>query len=352
MKITVIGHAHANPQNRQDFDYLTEVYDVDFLYPSKWCGSFNEIYNNEDGFQSIRMPVLPNSYIPFLPDLSDTDILWIDEEPVYPQTHFILRKYSHIPVKIIRTLQNIEKRGLYRNYMNKFVNDRITDIVTIGITSRNTAKKTFNRNNINIVPLSISDRFFDLGKEREINMKNPLVLGFAARIEVSKGVLWLMKILEKLNFPFKIIIAGDGSKKDTLLDFLEQKNIDFEYRGFIPHNEMDVFYKDIDVFLNTSLRTKNWVEQQGRGVIEAAASGVLVISSDSGELKYVLSNTGITVKEYDSKNFVNAINEINNDRNLLKTKIEIFRKNAERFSKMHIGKCIYSMIKEYELLSS
>ncbi|MCK4523428.1 glycosyltransferase family 4 protein, partial [candidate division WOR-3 bacterium] len=313
---------------------------------------FNEVYDDENGFRTIRIPFLPNSYIPFLPDLPDTDVLWIDEEPVYPQTHYILKKYAHIPFKIIRTLQNIEKKGLYRNYMNKFVNGQVTDIVTIGITSKIVAEKTFNRNNINIVPLSISDRFFDLGKEREINMNDPLVLGFAARLEISKGVLWLMEILEGLEFPFKIIIAGDGSKKDILLSFLEQRNIEFEYRGFIPHSEMDTFYKDIDVFLNTSLRTKKWMEQQGRGVIEAAASGVLVISSDSGELKYVLSDTGITVKEYDSRNFVNAIKEINNDRELLRTKIEKFRKNAVRFSKMHIGKYIYSLIKKYELLSS
>jgi hypothetical protein len=93
-RIAVIGHMHVNPDNRELFELLMETDEIEFLFPKKWRGSFNEEYENPDGFDLIRLPFLKNSYIPLFKDSNKYDIVWIDEEPYYPQSYFILKHFG------------------------------------------------------------------------------------------------------------------------------------------------------------------------------------------------------------------------------------------------------------------
>ncbi|WP_292840332.1 glycosyltransferase family 4 protein [Nostoc sp. NMS8] len=68
----------------------------------------------------------------------------------------------------------------------------------------------------------------------------------------------------------------------------------------------------MDILVAPSQTIFNWREQFGRMLIEAFACGVPVIGSDSGEILYVIQDTGLVVGEKDELGWVAAISELLN----------------------------------------
>ncbi|HAV92776.1 TPA: hypothetical protein DCW38_06310 [candidate division WOR-3 bacterium] len=342
-RIAVIGHMHVNPDNRELFELLMETDEIEFLFPKKWRGSFNEEYENPDGFDLIRLPFLKNSYIPLFKDSNKYDIVWIDEEPYYPQSYFILKHFADVPLKIIRTAQNIVKRSFLRDRINNFVNSKSNIIAGVGQTSSKAAMEIYARDSVPVIPLSIPDRFFEAGKNRGETGKE-VSIGFASRIERCKGTEWLLESLKEVKYPYKLLICGEGKDKKSFLKQLEERKIKFEYKGLIPHKNMDEFYKETDIFLNLSVSGKKWIEQQGRTVLEAMASGCAVISSDSGELIYTVDEKDYLVKENDIKTLSQKLNELLSDKNKIYELAERQKKTAYRFSKIEIFKKLIEIL--------
>jgi glycosyltransferase involved in cell wall biosynthesis len=65
-----------------------------------------------------------------------------------------------------------------------------------------------------------------------------------------------------------------------------------EWRGYVPHERAHEAYAALDLLIVPSRSVSGWEEQFGRVVIEALASGVSVVSSDSGELSNLIRRTG------------------------------------------------------------
>ena len=57
-----------------------------------------------------------------------------------------------------------------------------------------------------------------------------------------------------------------------------------------------------------SQTTPEWKEQFGRMIVEAFATGVPVVGSDSGEIPYVIDDVGLIVPEADVDAWAKAIN--------------------------------------------
>ncbi|MDD3803147.1 MAG: glycosyltransferase family 4 protein [bacterium] len=342
-RIAVIGHMHVNPDNRELFELLTETDEVDFYYPKKWTGSFDEKYENEEGFSLLKLP-LKNSYVPFFKAKGNYDIVWIDEEPYYPQTSLMLDIFKEAPVKIVRTAQNIEKRSLLRNIQGGIAAKKTTMFVSVGRTSSETAKKLYRRNDVPIVPLPVADRFFEAVKRRNTG-EGPLRIGFASRLVRCKGTEWLVQSLKRVTQEYILVVAGDGEDRASFLRELDKMNVRFEYRGLVKHSEMDSFYLGVDLFVNLSVSSKGWVEQQGRGVLEAMASGCAVISSDSGELKYTILDDDAKIPEGDCKALSDRLNNLLKDSSSVAKLAYIQKKNAEKFSKYEVFKSLYGVLK-------
>jgi glycosyltransferase involved in cell wall biosynthesis len=63
----------------------------------------------------------------------------------------------------------------------------------------------------------------------------------------------------------------------------------------------------MDMLLAPSQTTPHWREQFGRMIVEAFASGVPVIGSDSGEIPFVIGDAGHVVPEGDPTAWAQAI---------------------------------------------
>lgn len=343
-RIAVIGHMHVNPDNRELFELLTETDEVDFYYPKKWTGSFNEKYENDEGFGLLKLP-LKNSYIPLFRAKSRYDIAWIDEELYYPQTSHLLDIFKESPVKIVRTAQNIEKRSFLRNLQGGLAAKKTDIIVSVGKTSSKTAEKLYGRENVTAVPLPVADRFFEAGKRRE-SAEGPVRLGFASRLVKCKGTEWLVRSLKNVSEEYILVIAGDGKDRASFLRELDGMKVRYEYRGLVKHSEMNDFYLGSDIFINLSVSSRGWAEQQGRGVLEAMASGCAVLSSDSGELKYTVFDDDAKIPENDAKALSDRLNGLLKDHASVAELACRQKKNAEKFSKFEVFKSLYGVLKD------
>ncbi len=96
----------------------------------------------------------------------------------------------------------------------------------------------------------------------------------------------------------------------------------------IPSVQMPNQYHQMDVLVLPSLTWPNWKEQFGRVLIEAMASGVPVIGSDSGAIPGVVADAGLIVPEGDIDALKNAIAQIRDDTHLHQRLREVGRMRA------------------------
>jgi 1,2-diacylglycerol 3-alpha-glucosyltransferase len=106
-------------------------------------------------------------------------------------------------------------------------------------------------------------------------LKDKFVLGFVGRIEKEKNIETLLEFFVK-NFKdynnIVLLIVGGGS----ILEILKNKYSTFEnviFTGKIPHEEVGIYYKLMDIFISLSL-----TEVKPLTYIEALASAIPVIA--------------------------------------------------------------------------
>lgn len=324
---------YAREENRSPFELLREEFDVSIFYPASWRGEFGEIYD-DSGFKAIRLP-FPNSYFPMLGKLNDYDFVWIDEEPYYPQTGEILKHCSEVPVKVLRSAQNIAKKGFLRKRAYKRAGSQCTKLCAVGETSRIVLSDMAGRDDVRIVPLHVWDGFYKVRRESH----SVPVIGFAGRLCTDKGADTFTDTIKAISFKCKVIIAGKGDLEHKIMETCSSNNIPFESRGVLTQTQMADFYKDVDVFLNLSRNTARWSEQQGRSVIEAAAAGCSVISTGAGELKHTMKGLGTVLENTEGSFIAGAIEKC-----LDSGYDENARRRAEEFSAASCSKMIMKVL--------
>jgi glycosyltransferase involved in cell wall biosynthesis len=99
--------------------------------------------------------------------------------------------------------------------------------------------------------------------------------------------------------------------------------------------------KKMQVLVLPSITTPGWKEQFGRVLIEAFASRIAVIGSDSGEIPFVLGEAGLVFREKDAGMLASCINRLMTDRGLFETLVE---KGYKRVSELYTNEKIAEQI--------
>jgi len=123
-------------------------------------------------------------------------------------------------------------------------------------------------------------------------------------------------IIQQKKYECRFIIAGDGPYRAELEKQIQKNNLKnyFEFLGW--KEEMEDFYKKIDIFLFHSDG-----DAMGRVMLEAAAHGIPVIGSvTKGGVKEVLgkSGAGTIIDSHDISTLTDKIVELMDDKNLRK----------------------------------
>ncbi len=152
--------------------------------------------------------------------------------------------------------------------------------------------------------------FFSLEQE-------DIIIGFAGRLVIDKGIKELLKVFKDLNGTYKnlsLVIAGDIERRNKqsskIISIIESAH-KVTYLGKIEN--MSSFYHALDIFCLPSYR-----EGMPTVNLEASACGLPVVTSDAtGCIDSVISSkTGLVAKTKDTKSLESALIKLISDQTL------------------------------------
>ncbi len=147
------------------------------------------------------------------------------------------------------------------------------------------------------------------------------VVGFVGRFVEEKGLLTLGKALAGLQGrSWKWLLLGRGPLQAVLMEKAAEWGIKDQVIlvESVPHDEVPSYINLMNTLVlpsetNTQFKTltaAGWKEQFGHVLIEAMASKVPVIGSDSGEIPYVIEDAGLVFPEGDVAALQNCLRQL------------------------------------------
>jgi len=147
------------------------------------------------------------------------------------------------------------------------------------------------------------------------------VVGFVGRFVQEKGLLTLGKALAELpRKSWKWLLLGRGPLQSTLKEKAVEWGIQDRiiWIEAVPHEEVPRYINLMDTLVLPSetdyqfktLSAVGWKEQFGHVLIEAMASQVPVIGSDSGEIPHVIGDAGLVFPEGDVEALGDCIKQL------------------------------------------
>jgi glycosyltransferase involved in cell wall biosynthesis len=123
-----------------------------------------------------------------------------------------------------------------------------------------------------------------------------LRVGFVGRLIRHKGVDVLLDAVAP-DPRLTVEIFGAGPEHDALVAQADRLGIGHRvsFHGHVGGDDVPGVYRRIDVLAVPSIPLPSWIEQFGRVVAEAQASGVPVVASASGSLPDVVGDDGLLV---------------------------------------------------------
>jgi glycosyltransferase involved in cell wall biosynthesis len=172
----------------------------------------------------------------------------------------------------------------------------------------------------------------------ELALSGP-VIGFVGRLTKAKGLEVLTQALDQIiDKDWALLILGSGPYKHEVQRWSLERGLAKRVRILLAnHEEVPRYLRAMSMLVVPSQTTKNWREQFGRVIIEAFASGIPVIGSDSGEIPRVIGEAGKIVGEADLQGWANAIVSLL-DEDVLRARLSsLGLRRAQDFSVVRLG---------------
>ena len=137
---------------------------------------------------------------------------------------------------------------------------------------------------------------------------------FVGTLEPRKNVVRLLEayaLLKRQGISHKLVVAGGkGWMYEPIFEAVERLGLgsDVLFPGFVPRQELPLWYNGADVFVYPSL-----YEGFGLGPLEAMACGTPVVVSDRASLPEVVGDAGLTVSPDDAPALAEAMGAILSD---------------------------------------
>jgi len=174
-----------------------------------------------------------------------------------------------------------------------------------------------------VVPNGVDIDQFSPGTAQEGGLKVLTV----ARLVERKRVQDAIKALEGLEA--ELIVVGEGPERDRLETLAE--NIDVrekaEFKGYVDHSDIDEIYASADVFLLPSMN-----EGMSNTVLEAMASGLPIIVTDTGGTEELIDGNGFLIDKKSPKDITDAIESYIENQDIMERHSRASRSIAEEMS--------------------
>ena len=184
---------------------------------------------------------------------------------------------------------------------------------------------------------------------RDHRPQRPFTIGYIGRLVPEKGVDLLLRAAAQLHGDWRLRLVGGGPMLDALKALAQSHNCAerVAFVGQLPSSALPDEYHRLDVLVLPSLTRANWKEQFGRVLVEAMASGVAVIGSDSGAIPSVLGGAGHIAPEGDELALANALRSLRDDPARRARLIEAGRRRfLEHFTHERIAEATVAVYRE------
>lgn len=168
-----------------------------------------------------------------------------------------------------------------------------------------------------------------------------------SRLIKRKGVDLLVEAFIKFakdKNDVKLLLAGDGSLRNNLEEIVSENgmNNEISFLGALPRKEMPDLYRKGNVFVLPSLN-----EGMSNSLLEAMASGLAVVATDTGGTKELINKrNGIVIQKGRQKVICEAFEKLYADSDSLLKKQEVSRNKA---MKMNWQEMAENYLKNYKI---
>ncbi|MCL5773832.1 MAG: glycosyltransferase family 4 protein [Firmicutes bacterium] len=171
---------------------------------------------------------------------------------------------------------------------------------------------------------------FSPGKE-----KDERLLLFVGRLDISKGIEYLLEAFKKIAGDFKNLrlnLVGEGPLKEWIASYIKNFNLEGRVmlQGTVKNKNLPEFFRRAALTISPSITTNRWEEQVGMVNIQSIACGTPVVSTLSGAIPEYIRNIreGILVPEKNSEAIAEAVTRLINDSELRRKMGEEGRKHV------------------------
>jgi glycosyltransferase involved in cell wall biosynthesis len=310
------------------------------------------------GYQLVEYPMWFNGrhHIHFYPGIGriirsfKPDILHIDEEPYnWVTLHAaILGRMAGAKVMFF-SWQNLYRRYPIPFRMIELSNYRLCEA---GVAGNREAVEVLRRKGyrgpIDVIPqFGVDPEIYRPQKHWDVSDRP--IIGYAGRLVNEKGVDVLIEAVARMKSRApRLQIIGNGSERSRLEHLATYKGIRdrVTFRGQVASADMPEALRSLDLMVIPSRTRPNWKEQFGRVIIEAMASGVPVLGSNSGEIPNVIGNPDLVFPEDNVESLTRKLEQLVQDHELRRELSEWARQRVlDNFTQASIARRYYNVYK-------
>lgn len=132
-----------------------------------------------------------------------------------------------------------------------------------------------------------------------------------SRLIERKGIRFLIEAISMLNDDkIELVLVGEGNQEKELKQLAKDLDVAdrVEFKGYVDHDDIGDIYENSDVFV---LPSSN--EGMSNALLEAMASGLPVIVTDTGGTSELLDGNGVVVPMGDPNAIAQAVCELRDD---------------------------------------
>lgn len=351
MRVLIVSKALVSLAYRKKLTELGRLgIDVIAAVPPEWreVGSVQRLERGtSDGYRLLELQIRLNGHFhlhhyPSLPavirDLRP-DLVHMDEEPYNFATFrgVMAARRAKLP-SVFFSWQN-----LVRRYPPPFawLETAVYRTVSHAVAGSEETAKVLRakgyRKSLSIIPqFGVDPAVFQPG----LGPDGPFTIGFFNRLIPSKGPLLALDALRSLPDEARLRYVGDGPAREEIEREIVRRGLQGRVTidPRVPSSAMPDHLHGVSVIVLPSLTTPSWKEQFGRILIEAMASGVPVVGSDSGEIPRVIGDAGLIVPEDDPSALGAALSRLAHDPELRERLGTLGRQRVlERFTHARIA---------------
>jgi glycosyltransferase involved in cell wall biosynthesis len=148
--------------------------------------------------------------------------------------------------------------------------------------------------------------------QEELGVEGPLIV-YAGRLVEEKGIEVILKALDLVGADqeWSMLFLGGGPLEQRVQQWVQDRGFSDRVRiKLAKHDEVSRYLRAGALLLAPSQTRPAWKEQFGRMLVEAFASGLPVVASDSGEIPFVVRDAAIVLPEADAAAWAQAITSL------------------------------------------